>query len=498
MKEKLMNLKITKQGKIVLSVVIAIFILIFIITILYSNKFYPNTTVGGIDVSGMTLTEAKEAVETDLKNHVLVIKGRNNAKYELKGKDIDLSAKYEDQLESCFKKTHGFFSFYKIMTGEDFDVAFDVSYNKDLLVQNLSQSVLVVGGDQYQIEAPRSAYVEYDKKTKSGKIVKENLGNQLDVEKFYTYVEKALSTLSTKINLESGDVYLKPQFYSKDEVIANELKTYNNYLLKWLRFDMGKKHYEIIQPTDIKEWLVIGDDASVSVDKDKMSSWVEDFCLKYKTVGKTRSFKSHTGEILQVSGGDYGWQIDYSQTVDQIYNAITAESKEADVTAYLNKQSKENSKKLLTKLEPIYKNKAYKMNYENPEEDYNTQTYSEVDISEQMVYVFQNGQVVYSAKCVTGLPSDATRSTKTGCWYIKDKKLEYTLTGADYKTPTKYWVRITWTGTGYHYMNRSDWDKWTPDLYKTRGSHGCINLQLEDVKNIYNLVSLRDMVFIHD
>lgn len=109
--------------------------------------------------------------------------------------------------------------------------------------------------------------------------------------------------MSTKINLESGDVYLKPQFYSKDEVIANELKTYNNYLLKWLRFDMGKKHYEIIQPTDIKEWLVIGDDASVSVDKDKMSSWVEDFCLKYKTVGKTRSFKSHTGEILQVSVG---------------------------------------------------------------------------------------------------------------------------------------------------------------------------------------------------
>lgn len=31
------------------------------------------------------------------------------------------------------------------MTGEDFDVAFDVSYNKDLLVQNLSQSSLVAG-----------------------------------------------------------------------------------------------------------------------------------------------------------------------------------------------------------------------------------------------------------------------------------------------------------------------------------------------------------------
>lgn len=58
------------------------------------------------------------------------------------------------------------------MTGEDFDVAFDVSYNKDLLVQNLSQSSLVAGGDQYQIEAPRSAHVEYDKKQNQVKSLK--------------------------------------------------------------------------------------------------------------------------------------------------------------------------------------------------------------------------------------------------------------------------------------------------------------------------------------
>ena len=45
----------------------------------------------------MTLSEAKNAVQTDLKNHVLVIKGRNNAKYELRGADIDLNANYENK-----------------------------------------------------------------------------------------------------------------------------------------------------------------------------------------------------------------------------------------------------------------------------------------------------------------------------------------------------------------------------------------------------------------
>lgn len=63
--------------------------------------------------------------------------------------------------------------------------------------------------------------------------------------------------MSTKINLESGDVYLKPQFYSKDEVIANELKTYNNYLLKWLRFDMGKNTMKSFNQQILKNgWLL--------------------------------------------------------------------------------------------------------------------------------------------------------------------------------------------------------------------------------------------------
>lgn len=125
----LKKIKITKQAKICLSLLIAIIMLLFIIIILYNDKFYPNTSIGGIDVSNMTLSEAKSC-SNGFENHVLVIKGRNNAKYELRGADIDLNANYEKQVEDCFKKTHGLFSFYKIISGEDFDVNFDVSYNK--------------------------------------------------------------------------------------------------------------------------------------------------------------------------------------------------------------------------------------------------------------------------------------------------------------------------------------------------------------------------------
>ena len=152
---------------------------------------------------------------------------------------------------------------------------------------------------------------------------------------------------------------------------------------------------------------------------------------------------------------------------------------------------------MTTELEPIYSNKGYKKDYVNFENDWDTQNYSEIDITEQMVYVFRDGKQVFSSKCVTGMPPTEDRITRTGVWYIKEKMPEKLLVGEDYRTPSKFWVRIMWTGTGYHYLERSDWANWSPTLYLTKGSHGCINLQYDDAKTLYELVRIGDPVFIH-
>lgn len=491
------RVKLTKNGKIVVIIVGFILMILMAFTIYYNDKFYPNTCIGKIDVSGMTVKEAKNYIKQYINEYQLELKGRNDENLIIKGKDIDLQVSYEDIVDQCFEKAHQGITFYKILTNNDFDHIFETTYNTESLQQLMNASVLITGSDTYQISAPQNAYVKYDSETKSGKVVAEEQGNQLDSEKLYKVLDEALKELTDSINLDKESVYLEPTIVKDSDTIEQELATYNKYVLKWIQWDMGEDHYETITPNDIKDWIIIGTDGSVDVDKDKMAEWVEEFCLKYKTVGKTRSFKSHTGAIIEVSGGDYGWQLNYNQTVEDAYNAIKADTEQKLIDAYIEDQSKANKKALTVSLEPNYKNKGDHMNYENPEEDWDTSNYTEVDIAAQMVYVFQNGEVVYSAKCVTGLPSDPTRATKTGCWYIKDKKLEYTLVGEDYETPTKYWIRITWTGTGYHYMNRSDWANWSPELYKTKGSHGCINLQLEDVKTIYGYVKLGDMVFIH-
>ena len=260
---------------------------------------------------------------------------------------------------------------------------------------------------------------------------------------------------------------------------------------------MGENKIETLTPEDIKDYLYITSNAKVKVNKDKLSKWIEEFCLKYKTVGKTRDFKTHSGKIIKISGGDYGWRIDYKKTVEQAYQEITKTVDTKITEAYQNQKNDTNKKSLSFTLEPIYENTAFKKDYTSFQNDWDTQNYSEIDLTAQKVYVYKNGKLAYSCPCVTGLPSDPTRATRTGVYYIKDKKLEYTLTGDDYVTPTKYWIRIMWTGTGYHFMNRSDWGRWSPSLYKSRGSHGCINLQYSSAQTVYSLVKMRDAVFIH-
>lgn len=486
-----------KQFKIILALIFSFIVILIAISLYYGNKFYPNTTINGIDVSNQTYDEAIDTVEQYLKGYEAKIIGRQDGQMSLKGSDIQLTYDYKDALKQSLESIHDGISFYRLFTNDNLNVDFHISYDENKFKSILKSSSFIKATKEYKIQKPVNAHVEYDEKTKLGKIVKEVQGNALNIDTFYDYTAQEVKKISTNITLDDGNVYLKPKYTTEDKEVKDQLSTYNMYLLKWISWDMGENVVETMTPDDIKAWLSIDDNAKVKVNKTKMAEWVEAFCLKYKTVGKTRDFKTHSGKVIKLSGGDYGWQLDYDKTVEQAYNAITKTIDSQYIEAYKKEKNDANQKKLTINLDPLYKNTAYKKDYTDFKNDWDTQNYSEVDLSEQKVYVYKNGKQVFSCKCVTGLPSDPTRATKTGVWYIKDKKLQYTLTGDDYSTPTRYWIRITWTGTGYHYMNRSDWSRWSPSLYKSRGSHGCINLQLNDVRTIYGLVKLRDVVFIH-
>ena len=68
---------------------------------------------------------------------------------------------------------------------------------------------------------------------------------------------------------------------------------------------------------------------------------------------------------------------------------------------------------------------------------------------------------------------------------LKYKQTGATLRGEDYETFVNYWMPFD-GGIGMH---DATWrSKFGGDIYKTKGSHGCINLPLSVAKKIYEYV----------
>lgn len=467
----------------------------------YQDRWYPGSTFNKVDVSGMKYEESIEKVKKSIASYKLKIKGRDKGQDTITGQDIDLAFTSEEKVKNAYHTQHNQSVITSFFSGKNRTNVTAVTFSEKKLQNLLKKSVLTTGSKEYSIVKPKDATIVYSEEKQYGVIQKEVEGNLLNTKVFETVAGQAVESLKGTLNLKDQkaypDVYQKPGLYENDKELEEMQKTYNNYLLHWIQWDMGNNVKETLGPETLKDCIKVNTKKhTVKISQSSVEKWLEDFCLKYKTQGIVRTFKTHSGKKIKVSGGDYGWRIDYDKVISQTMKILKKAPTESDVKAYQKKPNEENQKALLTALKPVYSHKGYRMNYNKKENDWDTQNYSEVDLTEQMVYVYKKGKLVFSTNCITG-KATPDRITRTGVYDIKEKKLTKTLTGADYSVPTRYWTRIMWTGTGYHYSSRGDWGSWSPTYYKTAGSHGCINLTLSDAEAVYRLTEIGDPCFIH-
>ncbi|MDD4369677.1 MAG: L,D-transpeptidase family protein [Anaerostipes sp.] len=467
----------------------------------YSNRWYPGTKIEKVDVSGMTYEAAVKKIESSMDSYQLKVKAREKGTLKIKGNAIDLKLENQNAVKNMYENQHKTSIVFSFFTKDNRIIKHVVSYSKKKLKKIVNHSELIKGSDTYKLIKPEDATIKYSSKKKYGVIKKEVLGNILDQNKFIEVLEDKIEKLSSNVDItdtkEYPKVYMTPSLYHDDEDMKTMEDTYNKYVLHWLYWELGDNRTDTIGPDIIKKYIKINTKKrTVKLKQIYIEKMIEDFCLKYKTVGMKRKFKTHSGKVIKVSGGDYGWQINYDDTLKKTIDEFSKDADTSAIDAYKKKQSKKNEEALTVHLNVKYSNKGYQYNEENKQNDWNTKNYSEVDLSNQEVYVYRNGKLKFSCICITGKPT-SDRITRTGVWYVKEKRLSKTLVGADYSVDTKYWVRIMWTGTGYHYSSRGDWGSWSPYYYKSAGSHGCVNLTYSNAQMIYSLVNSGNPVFIH-
>lgn len=127
-----------------------------------------------------------------------------------------------------------------------------------------------------------------------------------------------------------------------------------------------------------------------------------------------------------------------------------------------------------------------------------------VDLARQVLKVFKNGNEIFRAHIISGRES---LQTQIGCFKIGHKVKGYQLTPENY---VDYWIQYddnrgihdaSWQSdknfqdVAYHaYENYSNgYGKTYP--YK-HGSHGCNNMKLTDVMEVYSLVNVNDNVLV--
>ena len=461
----------------------------------YKDKWYIGTTINGVEVSGETPEESIDKVLKQYDGYSLNIKGRNGREHTIEAADIDYTISFGDAWDELFAKQHEG-SFIPIEKTESYNLDIQISYDEKKLEKVLKNCALVKGDEDKPIAEPVSAKMVFDKDKQCYVCEGEIQGERIIYDILLIEVQDKLDEREESLDV-SGDanIYEKPEITSEDKELNKEIYKRNKVILRFIEWKITDQVSEVITPKMINEFVSFKN-GKAKFKKKAVEKWAKDFYEKYYTMDKTRTFKSHTGKKVEVKAGDYGWMMDYDTMLEKLRVALKQKISKKYIKQYMEDPSKDNKKAITITAKPDWKNVGFTWNKKNPSKDWDTKNFIEVSLAEQQVYVFRDGNVAFTCHCISGRPIPK-KQTATGAFYLKEHQMNHVMVGEDYRIPTHYWVRITWSGIGFHPAPWQPWGRWSPTLYQSRGSHGCINLSPADATTIYNMTKTKEMVFIH-
>ena len=222
---------------------------------------------------------------------------------------------------------------------------------------------------------------------------------------------------------------------------------------------MCSSDLEVLDGTTISTWLSEGTDEKVSIDEEEVLAFVKTLAKKYNTAYSPKELKTSYGTTVTITGGFYGWRIDNGGEVEQIL---------ADLKAGKDVER-----------EPVYLTTANS----HGEHDYGD-SYVEINLTNQHLFLYKDGKLVVESDFVSGNLSKG-HDTPTGAFGLTYKTMNAVLRGPDYETPVTYWMPFN----GDVGMHDATWrNKFGGSIYKTSGSHGCINLPASAAKKIYETI----------
>ena len=457
-----------KARKVILSVLLAYILIVgigyFGVSYFYSSHFLKGTTINGIECSSKTVEQVKEKIQDEIGEYKLRITEIDGKTETISALQIHLTYVDDNKVDELMKAQDNWKWLNSISSKNTYELAANTTYDKSLIdgiLDDLScfQEENIVKPEDACVQNTGEAY----------EIIPEVEGNQLDREKVKNCIMEAIDSGKTEMNLEELGCYLKPSIYQDDESLIAERDILNKYIGTNLTYDFGDRT-ETVNAAVVEGWLVKDEDGQWTIDETKVEEYVQQLKYKYDTFGLTHEFTTSAGKKITLKGGDYGWVIKKQATVDALVQAV----KEGQTGT----------------IKPKYL-------YEAKSRDTNDigDTYVEISISEQRMWCYKDGHLIVDTPVVTGNVSKGYDTPSGSVWAIDAKKQNAVLKGEGYVQPVTYWMPFV-DNVGIH-----DADTWRSEyggeIYKTNGSHGCVNTPTANAEKIFNAVEIGTPVIVY-
>ena len=453
-----------KKSRVLTLIILVIIALYLIVTVIFSFIALPNTYVNGRNIS---YASKDEALRKPSEPFTITIKGRDERTATIDLKDIDYRARIPEAAsidQNPFKWPLAFAN----IDNDEFTFDYDIKYDEEKLQKNLKNQALVS-----EVEKPANANLKFE--NGEFKIIPEVMGNMVDYKKLNQRIKDAIYTHQEEIVLEDDD-YINPTIKNNSKELAKlleEAKTIENMKIgfNFNGFDFKLEGEEFIDMFDTNN-------GSFELNYDKLTKYISHLADETNTYGKNRTFNATGIGKITVNPGVYGFVLDVPGTVDKVYELVN-ERKSGNV-------------------EPVYERAGYSREADGTDLG---NTYVEVDISRQYMWVYIDGELVLESSIVTGLPNTTKWATNVGVGSILSKAANQTLRGdgfdgSRYETPVDYWMPIGWDGEGFH---DAPWrGGFGGNIYFSNGSHGCLNLPPAVAGQLFNMIPYGAPVVVYE
>ncbi|MBO5165698.1 MAG: L,D-transpeptidase family protein [Lachnospiraceae bacterium] len=441
--------------------------LYLVIGFYYRENYYPGTYVNGVYCTGKTTAEINAELQTLYQDMyfaegILKVQDAYGRQYEILLSDIQFSIDYYSQLEELKNAQNPFLWIKGLWGAANYTVFPQISFDEAMLSEVLSQCGL--RENNRHTDSPEASQVEI--RREGGYTLFDGRLHVLDMDMVVGTVKEALL---------QGNAFADVSVCYADLSYTEEMQ---NTILLWEKidkfqrcgivYDMGDT--QIILAPEITSGFITLDEngeflldetGSLILNEEAVEAFVDELCATYNTYESTRTFLSTRGDIITIEGGTYGNVID----------------REAEI-AYLKEafQNKESGVHV-----PIYETEAYHRGINDIGD-----TYVEVDMTEQKLYYYEEGDLLFETDIVTGNMRRGW-DTPAGVNYVYAMQRNRTLRGETYASFVKYWVPVV----GNIGIHDASWRKeFGGDIYETGGSHGCINVPSDAMGELYDMLEI--------